>query len=439
MKLRVVIWLIVILSSVLQANDGGYQYQMDSGTMVPVVNDSIRMVEEEVIYHGGYLTTDFLFRNETSETQQCTFGFPVIGQISKAGWDTFGGRPPSIEDFTEEELLEKIEDYYNFHCEVNGEEIQRRLVRIEDERVENYDFAFVFDYSFEPHEEIRIFNRHDISPGWDYNSICLDTFDMEYILVTGSFWSGTIEKARIVFNIPLQDYMADSAAGYPNTPILDSRNAGEFRNFFVETNVPVIETVRNGMNLQLIWQFHDFEPSFNIVCKWGVNECDYVTVAFPGDLSDLLKYELNETTIEEQCRIRMAANSSRYTRRTLEQLITAEQNSHANNVERFHQFFSDYEDSRIYLEMLKNYILGESRRSTLYDNDVQRLLYCCRFYINTQYAFKGHRFRNDAWNRLYSSFDWYQRANGNLDFTEEEQLGIDQISEIRSWLMERIE
>ena len=77
------ILIIILLSAInfnIIANDGAYSIGPQGGTLFPIENNSIQMLEETVIYNQSKeaFTTSFIFYNTSDSIQMVTFGFPVL-------------------------------------------------------------------------------------------------------------------------------------------------------------------------------------------------------------------------------------------------------------------------------------------------------------------------------------------------------------------------
>jgi hypothetical protein len=219
---------LVLLSNVWA--DGVEVDLIEGGTVIPVQNDNIRMVSEEVRMFGDIkVIANFVFENLSNKPTTIKMGFPI----------------PSAKDFK---------------AWVQGQpvKIDKRLLGGKNEIVtkDSGDFApemYVWDISFSAQEKKNV--KVEYNGEW---AVPIDGHPYTYFIYitkTGALWSGTIGKADFYLELTerLMRLLADKRYNFklsikPNGYVIRDSVTEEF-------------VVKNG---QIEWHFVNWKPTENI-------------------------------------------------------------------------------------------------------------------------------------------------------------------------------
>ena len=192
-----------------------------AGTVQPVQNNNVRMVEEKVdiqVYGGcSVVRCEFVFKNESDEMQNILMGFP--GSLIGEGMD--------IDETT------RLRDFKVYD---NGIELEAKQEKASEDSTEMGVIAewYTWDVCFQAGEERKIINTYktqNYNAPWGRHT--------GYILKTGAPWKETIGRAVITFEL------MDIAPS----------------NIYEENTFP--KGYRVDKN-KIIWEMKDFEPSEDI-------------------------------------------------------------------------------------------------------------------------------------------------------------------------------
>ena len=256
----------------LSANDGAYIQSAVPGTFIPVSNDLIEMVSEEIMInvdyddasgYGGLIFVNrydclFTFRKTTGNPVKLNMGFPF--QQKK-----YEGTPEkdSIGDFTVE--VDGVNVGFSPRKHGKSEELPGIV----------YDEVFVFQVEFKAHEEKRIRNRFWIRDKGSFQAgpLRMGPYHVDYILKSGGTWTRPIKQAdvRIRFDFP-----AAFLKPMKITPAQYGKNEGEpytvsfhYENFKPENDIHIeydtrlIEDYNSSVLTELLTGFIR-----NKECRW---------------------------------------------------------------------------------------------------------------------------------------------------------------------------
>ncbi len=243
-----VILLLVFFWSSIAYGNSSYIYR-NAGTVEPMNNNDIRMVEENVHIktYGGFSIArcEFVFKNESDNSQNVLMGFPAL--LMGVG--------------SEEDETTRVQEFKVYD---NGVEIQAKLEK-DAKTAATQEYGDIlewhtWDVAFEGKEERRIVNTYttqNYNAPWERR--------IGYIVTTGKPWKGTIGRAVITFE--LMDIP-------PSKLILDATSP---KGFQVNQN-------------KIIWEFTEFEPEENLV----------VTLEPGVPLFDLSLQDIKDESLRQQ-------------------------------------------------------------------------------------------------------------------------------------------
>lgn len=210
-------------------NDENVQYEMQSGTAIPVQSSSIIMKKEVVILKDKTFTTTFTFYNDSNKIQKVTMGFPVLGNIEYAGTSSMFYEPK--DPLTEKEKQKAIIDYYKFTTKIDGKEIQRKLIPYKGKltaQIENdfnpyariiFDYTFTVDVVFQPKQTRIVENTYFSNPAM-YDTPTEYHYQQFYLIESGEKWKDDIETGIFKFYIPYDEFITDWGENYFSAPYL---------------------------------------------------------------------------------------------------------------------------------------------------------------------------------------------------------------------------
>lgn len=232
---------ILLFSGNVIANDGGFVGYGDGSTVIPVNNNHIEMLAEEVVcsINDGYadFVCVFYFLNTSTKPQEVLMGFPITIDFLvegpdgapydwKSGIFTYYGDAEDISNIMSNiksnrdflvEVRKDIEKHYRFRAFVDGVEVPTEFKYIDlkylDGNEEYGNVAFLWKVKFEPREAKVITNIYrqpldnEFSLRFHENEgIVVESYSLNYITLTGKLWKGgKIGRAKFKFDIPI-DY-----------------------------------------------------------------------------------------------------------------------------------------------------------------------------------------------------------------------------------------
>ncbi len=81
MKNIVIIVFFLFYVGIVYCDDGQVYIYPESGNIVLVKNNNIRMIYEKVVYKDEKVSANFIFQNDSDNTEKVIFGFPVYYDI----------------------------------------------------------------------------------------------------------------------------------------------------------------------------------------------------------------------------------------------------------------------------------------------------------------------------------------------------------------------
>ena len=267
----------------------------DGRTVAMISNGDITMAAESVsiVPSGGMIdyydyegwlpvmevNCMFELVNNTGEEQYITVGFPfdakfgdsytamdedmLIEELSIVFQDQ--DRPPwqELDPTCGTDASEDIHENLDFRTFINGEEIPvyfRRCALVAEEELIRRPVVAVWKMKFEPYETVILRNTYNTS--WDYfGGGPWSEFSVDYILTSGSTWSGPIGDAVIALEVPPDlplPQLSDSISVYwdwEGSPVIDDRT--------------------------VTWHYTDLEPtenlSFSVVREVKNHYDDYIS------------------------------------------------------------------------------------------------------------------------------------------------------------------
>lgn len=379
----IILILIFIPATINYADDSALRYNLDSGTVFMIENNSIIMEEEYVEYKDGEFKAIFHFKNTLNEKVSCKIGFPVYGNANRLGLSSFH----PVTDLPFEELKPRIEEYYNFRSYINGNEITRELIPAEKD--DNYDYYFVSTVDFEPDEAIIITDIFNYTPLKDESSTMDRSYTINYILKSGATWKDRIGKAVIRIYIPEEPDFCY---------FFDPQYAGRFRKFQIISDPHPSTILYDDGQTVYEWEFFDLEPDFDIKLAYEYSDrgmysqgIDFFAISSSG-----IEAILNDYMIDKN-----------YESKSTDPAFFTTLNDKV--------FFRNH-----YLPAIYDYITLENYS---FLNDEKRLLYI-RFAINSIYAVNNYKFSTEPMQKLFNNFTWYEAktANPRIDGYDEELL-----------------
>lgn len=294
---------------------------LDTGSVFPVKNEAIRLVEEYITYDhvcGEYsddksdkFNCKFILKNTTNKKYTINVGFPIANDIDgflDCRIDTMSGE--SYPAGTDPKKV--INEYFNYECYLNGNKINHTLVNATSETIKNlgYKYFYLSEIVFSEKEEVELTCKYSASPFERiYDGGHKFAKRMTYILESGSYWKDTIKYAKINFNITEGSYpeygdeMGLKAYKKLARNTIESWTFGSAQELYLGNDaikhaqsfndnfLKIFEIrcfpynckfTREGKKLQLEWIFDDIEPDFDIICQWIVNTCENLKLSnFP--------------------------------------------------------------------------------------------------------------------------------------------------------------
>ncbi len=390
MKYTILIILITAFNFYIRANDGAYSIGPQGGTLFPIVNNNIQMLEETVIYDEARasFTTSFVFFNTTDSLQEVTFGFPVLPSMDSEEY--YSGIERS-----DKEKMKEIKEKLRFRTWVDNQEIHRKLLRVDTSG--KYEFAFVFSIQFEPNEKKTVINKFLQGFGYGGDNMGRDWKDITYILETGAGWKGLIEKAKIQFVMnPETDLTL-----YIDTFIDINYRFND--NIFYEIKVmngwefsPKPTKVDNDKKI-ITWEFHSFEPDFNIMLTKKTDFDFLRSFDFYTHIDSLSSCIIQNDTVKFVQYLNYLKNKP--------EIFMVDKELCARMYAEYGKLFdSEYK--------LENHM--ELKNKT-------------RHIINAIAALNGYKFNNKKWFMTFSLFDWYIPTTKEPTYNHEQKIIINDL------------
>ena len=175
--------LTLIMSLVLLSNvwaDGVAVELIEGNTVVPVQNDNIRMVSEEVhVSEDTKIVADFIFENSSEHSVSIKMGYPIAPGSDMKFKVWIQGQPAKVD-----------------RRQMGG---KGELV-LKDE-VSGFIFdMFVWNISFQKKERRQV--RVEYNGEWGSDPRTYPEQYFVYIVKTGALWHGNMEKADFYMKLP---------------------------------------------------------------------------------------------------------------------------------------------------------------------------------------------------------------------------------------------
>ena len=362
-KLNLIVSLLSLLV-VVSANDGSYSESPQGGTIYPINNEYIEMLQELVEYdqRTGKISTTFFFRNTSDKAQEVIIGFPVTPEyFSEDEW--FETTPSN------DSLMIEIEETIKFKTWINDKPIKRELWKI-DTTDKKYKFAFLTTIHFEPLETIKVVNKFNQGAGYGGSNLGDNYSVFSYILETGAYWKGKIGRAVIRFKMedkPLTKSIIDTIGEFADMIYV---NVDEWT---YQPEPTTIDTTKYIVE----WIYENFEPDFNISIYIHTGPEQIIQADFFDPLDSLSGFIA------------------------------------ANNSVGFENYYSELKKNSGYFNydksLCKNFYQFniESLLIEEYKTDPIKIKNKIRHRVNALAALNGYSFSNEMWKKTFELFEWY--------------------------------
>jgi hypothetical protein len=382
-----------MMACIAFGDDSAMIFGLTAGTVVPAANTVIRMKSEDVRYENGLFETDFKFANTTPTGQTVVLGFPVFGNVERAGKTRFEDEAT----MTEAQKKAKIDQLFDFQCSIDGTIVARELATVDPNSSNaKYKYYYVTEVHFKPNETKDVSNSFKYIPEVWTDSIANRAYTVEYVLETGSLWKDAIGQATIQIAIP------SSRESYY---FFDRAFNGRFRRFSVEATPLGYDSIVSDGHLEIAWKFNEIEPNFNIKVKYGWQ--DFYTQGIDNiAISRFVLVDLYNSII-------------------LGQKVGA--------TDLFKDFYSSLSKSffsESYVPAIVEH-LKELSANAASAEDTNAIVPLTRFAINAIYALEGYTFSSREWNGLFKGFAWYRGMTTNPVFDAREQSLLAELKAIR--------
>jgi hypothetical protein len=192
---------ILLISINSFGNDGSYSISGYGGSVIPIINPSVSMIQENIYITINLENTysyktnfdcNFVFKNMTEQKQSVLIGFPYLSNYSvniKGKYNKLDYS--SIQDFKFFVNSKDIE-YKNYINELNPD----------NHKLPIYDGVFATTVVFDPHESKKIKNTftifNSLMPSITANPLGYTSNNkINYVLKTGLTWKDPIKKSDI--------------------------------------------------------------------------------------------------------------------------------------------------------------------------------------------------------------------------------------------------
>jgi len=235
-KIATVIALLFFITATVWA-DGVEVSSTDGNTVIPVQNNKIRMVSEEVtmvpantkgITEDVKVNATFLFENLTDQPISMKMGFPYFSSAPK-------GFKASVQD--------KVVTIEKRPMGGKGE------IVLQHERSGYILHMYAWDIAFKPHEKKDV--KVEYISTWGF-VLPQSTSYFIYIVETGALWSGTIGKAdfSIILSKETMDYLRHPGTALRAYPAGYTRKANRiewhFQNWKPKGNLGVVTFLKDA-------------------------------------------------------------------------------------------------------------------------------------------------------------------------------------------------
>lgn len=179
-----ILTLLLLAPGLALANDA--EYGSYSGTPMPIKNDSVRMVSENIIFtesDKGTWRVDatYVFENTTAEKVELKMGYP------EAKGDDAGLNFKGIKTWVDGKQV-KLEEGQSGEMKESPSLKKLRLGKV-----------FLFDVAFAPSQTLEVKHTFEMDGGGSVALACEK--EISYITRTGKLWKGPIGKARFEVNL----------------------------------------------------------------------------------------------------------------------------------------------------------------------------------------------------------------------------------------------
>lgn len=426
-----------LTTSGAHANGGPFTEQPDGGAITATGDSLISLDRVTVMWEDGVMNARFQLTNHSETPEQVPLTLPVFGDLRELAGG-FRDRWASAE--TEEARLQMVEELFALTITIDGAPTENSLVSGEQSSTTvDYDYAFVTEVSFAAGQtrEVVTTYRQQLDR-WADERLGVGT--LQYMLRTGGGWHGPIGEVRVEFRGLHYERGIVGVGGINNQIASWAGRSGNWGDPLIANDVlrvrpdpwpyheyrldarPEPTDIRvHSRSVDLIWQFADLEPDFNIEALWvssALRQRFASTVAnrghaHPFGFLRLLQYQLG---LSEDPPYRRDDSFFSYRSVSESYLPTL----HAAGLLRLHAEFYYHIALRVDLADL-------SER-----NREQNLLFA-RYAINALYAHHNYRFSNPAWNRIfYGDESGPETAlDGQPVFSDDEQRIIDELIALR--------
>ncbi|MEK6742654.1 MAG: YARHG domain-containing protein [Nitrospirota bacterium] len=235
-KIATVIALLFFITATVWA-DGVEVSSTDGNTVIPVQNNKIRMVSEEVVMvpaNTKGITEDvkvnatFLFENLTDQPISMKMGFPY-----------FSSAPKSFKAWVQDKVV-------NIEKRPMG---GKGEIVLQHERSGYILHMNAWDISFQPHEKKNV--KVEYLGTWGF-SLDRSTSYFIYVVETGALWSGTIGKAdfSLILSESTMDYLkhpGTALRAYPSGYMRKgNRIEWHFQNWKPKENLGVVTFLKDA-------------------------------------------------------------------------------------------------------------------------------------------------------------------------------------------------
>lgn len=396
--LTIITMICVTFMSAAYCDDSSYYEYPQSGTVFPINNDFISMVSEDVIFSNNQFITIFVFKNMTDIEQEVSMGFPVVDDYAildifdmDEGVNEEAEYLSTLNDVEKKKYLaNKIESYYRFKSFINGIEVERQLVELND-LLENigYKYVFLTKVKFKANETITVTNIYNQAPNSFADNIGNSNKHIKYILKTGAAWKSDIDKANLHFYLDVNQFSKKNYEYLENIDLDESSYKGEFLKFYIHSNYKTTTISNKGDYYLCQWNLSNIEPDKDLEVDWG-----YRT------------YNLN-------------------TKELISLIQSVKGKQIANDLLQYKVFFEEMQDARVYYDYI--IALSKCKLSSGFSegNNLDKA-----FLINSLYALKGYKFNNTEWTDYFNLFKWYNANNTSPWFSYEEKDIIEKLLKV---------
>ncbi|MEN8121907.1 MAG: hypothetical protein ABFS35_16270 [Bacteroidota bacterium] len=378
-KIFLIITILLLTGIKLKANDGAYDIGPQGGSVYPINNENIQMLEELVVYDQveGAFTTTFIFTNTSDTIQKVIFGFPVWPSYNSEAYYDEGHEKNKI---NKQQQIDEIKKTLQFRTWIDGKLISRKLWATDT--IDDYKFAFVTTVIFKPKESKKVVNKFKQGFGYGGDNMGRSWRNIKYILKSGTGWKGVIKKVKIVFKMNKEKNIAlTSSSGISKEFLLGLDNYYGYRLIRSKdgwTFSPKPTSISYEKNI-VTWEFKNLEPNFDISLTNTERDFEILCrFSFLEYLDTLSSYIILNDTL----------GFSKYYKKIKLQK----------------DLFSVKKDyCKIFYNEYGNIFLKEH----IFDN-YSKFTHQTRHIINAYAALNDYKFKNEMWLKMFKLFDWYE-------------------------------